>query len=291
MLRGMRIAAETGERFSSFGPYVPAIDDFGRIAFQACFVGGGSGVFVDGEAAYLSERGLGEVVSHPDLNVRNDLCFYAERDGETRAVRVRGDEAWESPPGVGPLGPTMNESGDVAYRGMADAVAGVFSSRDGLIAGPTFTEFHGLPLMTATGEVIFRADDGIFQNGRRIAGPLDEMGRFPCADKNGRLGYVGRRGDDWFVFMGDESVPAPTGWTLRGALINSGGLVVFFATPPGGELGIYRSGIDPALLDMGGPFEGSTVVDFALNPVSVNEAGQIAVRVKVADGREFIVQA
>lgn len=291
MLSGMRIVAETGDRFSSFGPYVPAIDDLGRIAFQACLVGGGSGVFVDGEAAYLSERGQGEVVSHPDLNVRGDLCFYADRDGQTRAVRVRGDEVWQSSPGVGPLGPTMNDSGDVAYRGTHEGVAGVFSSRDGLIAGPTFTEFHGLPLMTSTGEVIFRADDGIFQNGRRIAGPLDEMGRFPCADKNGRLGYVGRRGDQWFVFVGDESIPAPPEWVLRGALINADGLVVFYATPPGGELGIYRSGIDHALLELGGSFEGSTVMDFALNPVSVNEAGQIAVRVKVADGREFIVQA
>ena len=35
----------------------------------------------------------------------------------------------------------------------------------------------------------------------------------------------------------------------------------------------------------------ATVVDFALNPVSVNERGQMAIRVALADGRQFILRA
>lgn len=290
MLSGMRIVAQTGDRFASFGPYVPAIDNHGRVAFQAELTGGGTGVFIDGEPAYLSDSGLGTVVSHPDLNVAGDLCFYAERDGETRAVRLRGGDVWQSEPGVGPLGPTMNEAGDVAYRGEFKGRPSVLSSSTGLVAREGFGEFLGLPLMSESGEVIFRADEGIWRGTNCIVSGFDEVGRFPCLDADGRLGFVARRASQWEIHVGEEVLPSPEGWQLRGALINSRGLVVFYATPPDRELGIYRNASEDPLLQMGGPFEGSSIVDFALNPVSVNEAGQVAIRVKVADGREFVVQ-
>jgi len=35
---------------------------------------------------------------------------------------------------------------------------------------------------------------------------------------------------------------------------------------------------------------GATVVDFALNPVSVNELGQMAIRVALDDRRQFILR-
>ncbi len=36
---------------------------------------------------------------------------------------------------------------------------------------------------------------------------------------------------------------------------------------------------------------GSTVVDLALNPVSINAVGQLAIRVTLADGRQFVLRA
>jgi hypothetical protein len=35
----------------------------------------------------------------------------------------------------------------------------------------------------------------------------------------------------------------------------------------------------------------ATVVDFALNPVSINERGQMAIRVALEDGRQLILRA
>ena len=81
--------------------------------------------------------------------------------------------------------------------------------------------------------------------------------------------------------------------SFRGVLINRTGLVVFYATPVGGRLGIYK-GPDPVrdrVLSIGDPIFQSTMVEFALNPVSVNEKGQIAIRVNLEDGRQVILRA
>ncbi len=81
--------------------------------------------------------------------------------------------------------------------------------------------------------------------------------------------------------------------SFRGVLLNKKGTIVFYATPRGGELGVF-TGPDPQsdrLIAIGAPLFGSTVVDFALNPVSINDAGQIAIRVKLADERQFVLRA
>jgi hypothetical protein len=80
--------------------------------------------------------------------------------------------------------------------------------------------------------------------------------------------------------------------SFRGVLINNTGPVAFYATPVGGQLGIY-TGPDPLrhrVLGLGDTLFGATVADFALNPVSVNEAGQLAIRVALDDGRQFILR-
>jgi len=80
---------------------------------------------------------------------------------------------------------------------------------------------------------------------------------------------------------------------FRGVLINNTGTTIFYATPEDGQLGVY-AGPGPTfhrIIAMGQPLFGSTVADFALNPVSLNDAGQVAIRVKLADGRQFILRA
>jgi hypothetical protein len=90
-------------------------------------------------------------------------------------------------------------------------------------------------------------------------------------------------------------VIAPSGryTSIRNALLNQGGLVCFAATPRDGALGIF-CGPDPVsdrILGFGDALFGSSVTEFALNPVSVNDAGQIAIRIKLADHRQVIARA
>jgi hypothetical protein len=81
--------------------------------------------------------------------------------------------------------------------------------------------------------------------------------------------------------------------TFRGALISGTGAVVYIATPRGESLGLF-AGSDPnrdRILALGDALLDSSVADFAANPVSVNAAGQIAVRTTLADGRQLILRA
>lgn len=305
----MRIVAETGAKFADFGVYVPSINNRGEVAFQANLIGGGSGVYLEDRTICERDPRVGEIVSHPDINDRGDACFYAERDGVTRMVVLdaSGRVVFESPEEAGPFGPTMNEAGAGAYRAtLPSGEAAIFSTITGVVAtaGALYREFHGLPLISEIGRVAFRADlldgtPGIFwSNVEKRAEGFDEIGRFPSIDANGRIGFVARRGSSWGLFAseaGPDSDPGPSflssiqAEALRGVLINTSGVVVFYATPIGGDLGVYRPGSSEPEFRMNGDLFGSPIVDFALNPVSVNEIGQFAVRVKLEDERQFIL--
>lgn len=170
--------AVTGERFCDFRPYVAAIADDGVVAFQAALTGGGTGVFTgDGDRlATVLECPAGaieRVRSHPDRNLAGDVCFYADlAGGEGAVVRVRGGRpellarTGEGFAEIGPLGPTMNEQGTVAFRAAAgDGAPGVFTS-DGAVtstiagAGDALRAFEGLPVVNREAAVAVRADTG-----------------------------------------------------------------------------------------------------------------------------------
>ena len=126
------VIATTGERFSDFAPYVASVNDAGTVAFQAALRGGGTGVFT-GSGGAVAEAArpalLAGVTSHPDLNDAGALSFYGDlpgggqgvfllRDGRLHTIAdTRGSFA-----SIGPLGPTMNEAGTVAFR--AERTAG-----------------------------------------------------------------------------------------------------------------------------------------------------------------------
>ena len=81
--------------------------------------------------------------------------------------------------------------------------------------------------------------------------------------------------------------------SFRGALLNGAGDLVYYATPIRGELGVY-TGPDiegDCLLEIGGTLLDSTVAGFALNPVSINDPGQLAIRVVLESGRQLILRA
>lgn len=317
--------ARSGDHFADFRPYVASIDDRGVVAFQAGLAGGGTGVFVADEGGArplaVSDATVRAFASHPDRDGDGATSVYAELAGGVAALVVVRDGRAMSlvEGGVGPLGPTMNARGEIAYRATTRAghqAIFVVSASGGapvLVAesGARFAGFEGLPVVTEAGAVVFRADlaaggQGIFRHQRgalvtvvETGDELAELGRFPSAAGDGTVVFVASRpggGGAVLRARGDERttvVDAGAGFeSFRGALVNDRGDLVFYATPPGGTLGIYR-GPDPAadrLLAIGDPLLGSTISAFALNPVSMNRAAQLAVRVELASGGQAIVR-
>ena len=316
--------AETGERFSDFAPYVASINDDGLVAFQASLREGGSGAYVtDGETiTVIVESGgdlVGEVCSHPDINHEGSSCFYAELESGGRAVLlVRGGVTTSLAESAGPLGPTINEAGTVAFRTEGNTAGhGIYCGSGGsvtTIADCTarFRQFHGLPVIDDTGSVTFRADlatgsEGIYLgDGERVHTIVEtgetftSLGSFPFRNNAGVVAFCGRLaagGSGVFVaWEGEIETVVDTNGSFesfRGVLLDEAGRIVFYATPRGGTLGVF-SGPDPVadcLLSEGSPLVGSTVVEFALNPVSINATGQIAIRVSLTDGRQLMLRA
>lgn len=319
----LSIIAETGEKFREFVPYVASINEAGRVAFQARLASGqrviaaGDGANIEIVAA-LNAAGDGGPCSHPDLNLRGDVCFYADGDPHERGVyRLNRGVLSRVAESVGPLGPTINEIGNVAYRSGGVAGHGAVrvstgtESRLVAEAGPRYMGFHGLPVINNRDQVLFRAErtdgrHGIYiADGQRHTTVVEtgdefrELAAFPMFNDNGTVVYAGTRisGESGiFVARGGESrlvVGQANGFAhFRGALIDNAGRVVFFATPVSGSLGIFSLD-DPAsrlMLGIDSAVAGSQVTDFALNPVSLNNRGQLAVRLRLADSRQLIVR-
>jgi hypothetical protein len=326
--------ADTRDRFRDFAPYVASINRHGTVAFQATLRDGGTGVFtatVEGgpcvAVPQLDGEGTEDYCSHPDIDAAGRVSVYTTRkSGGQRVLRI-GDgrsstiaDTDGSFARLGPLGPTMNDAGTVAFRADTALGPGIFAGDGGppvTIATSAdarrFRAFHGLPVINRTGAVVFRADthdgvQGIYiytSDCDRLETLVDTsrtfrtIGWFPCVDDAGAVTFSATCDGHAGIFKVKaghiETIVDTRGpfESVRGSLINESGTVIFYATPHGGALGIY-AGPDPTtdkVVTIGDPAFGSTVVDFALNPVSLNEAGQVALRLALADGTQLIVRA
>jgi hypothetical protein len=219
---------------------------------------------------------------------------------------------------AGPLGPTMNDRGTVAFRAdLGSGGSGIYTGRDGLLmpvaaTGDVFSAFHGLPVINRHGMVVFRAsllsgEEGIFlgDGGPPVAAVetgllFSSLGPFPVMNDAGAVAFcAGLAGGGSGVFVASaghiETVVDTTGAfeSFRGVLIGDAGRLVFYGTPRGGELGVF-TGSDPrrdCIARVGGALLDSTIDEFALNPVSINRVGQVAIRVTLASGRQVVVRA
>ncbi len=315
--------AKTGGRFTDFMPYVASINDHGVVAFQATLRGGGSGVYAGsgGPLSTIVETDAGPLAairSHPDLNGGGSACFYAtSRSGLRAVVLVRDGMVLTLAEDAGPLGPTMNDSGIVAFRAESESGAGIFTGSEGGISpvaetGDGFSAFHGLPVINGGGAVVFRADRSTGDQGIYVCdgGPLAPvaetgevfagLGQFPILNDAGTVAFCatlhdGRSG--MFIASAGETVvvldSSGSFESFRGVLLDEAGRLIFYATPRGGELGVFTGPdpVDDCLLQLGAPLLGSTLVDFALNPVSINNSGQVAIRVKLATGLQLVLRA
>lgn len=170
---------------------------------------------------------------------------------------------------------------------------------------------EGLPVVNNHRDVVFRAvlphdQQGIFvHRGEHCAAvaltcdEFEDIARFPTMNDCGTVAFVAKRTSGvWGVFAAESGrlacvVDAEAGFeSFRGVLINNTVPVAFCGTPTGGQLGIY-TGTDPIrhrILGLGDTLFGAKVVDFALNPVSINELGQMAIRVARDDRRQYILR-
>lgn len=315
------ILASTDDEAVAFGPYVPAMAEDGRVAFTARLRDGRSIVRVvgppHGPLVTFDAPGL-VCTSHPDLDGHGRVVVYAE-DGAGGSCLVRfapsGRVLSLAGPvealAVGPLGPTVNRRGDIAFRARAADEDAVFvhdvdrGIRRLTLPGEAVA-FHGLPVLDDEGVVHVRADvTGASvilrarEDGRTtpiLTAPLGALGAFPSVDAEGVL--VTRSGALVRVHPDGEIttlVGPPRFAHVRGALPRpSPSFPLFFATTRAAPdaLAIF-TGPDPAedrVLGLGDALAGSRVAAFALNPVSVNARGEAAVRVALEDGRELVVR-
>jgi hypothetical protein len=344
--------AETGPRFRTFAPYVPALGADGTVVFQAELTqargGARSSIFAaaPGDPApaptdpaptiTVTECLAGgdlEVVSHPAL-AGGRCCFYAQTPRAERVVVLAAaGEPRIIAKGAGALGPTMNSVGVCAFRVLSpggeaicragpdaagyEQLAAVCQELDSADGRVRIRAFQGLPVINESGCVSCCAD--LDPAGRAIvlwrpSGPrivahtgarFTWLGPFPMLDDAGRVVFAATeqtasgdaRSGIYLAHRGAieclvSSPPDGPFESFRGSLIDGHRRVVYFATPRSGTLGIY-AGPHPTtdrLLGLGDEFLGSTITEFALNPVSINQAGDIAVRVGLEDGRGVIVR-
>lgn len=316
--------ASTGDRFSDFAPYVASVNDAGIVAFQATLRDGGSGIYVGagGPVSTVTDPVVGpltEVWSHPDIARDGSISAYATfASGDRAVILIRDREVVTVARTHGPLGPTMNDAGTVAFRAdLEDGRSGIYTGNGGTITtiaetGDVLSGFHGLPVIDRRGAVAFRADlttggericvgDGgslttIAETGDVFAG----LGRFPSVNAEGAVAFCATLedgGSGIFVASSEGTVQlldtSGRFESVRGVLLDTTRKIVFYATPREGSLGVF-SGPDPAtdrVIGLGAPLFDSTIVDFALNPVSINDVGQLAIRVKLANDDQWILRA
>jgi hypothetical protein len=317
-----------GRCYRDFSPYVPSISERGLVIFQAEFegpLGPTTGVFTsEGDAWIASEATrIGAFCSHPDFSEGSYGCVYAQTTSGKRALVAleHGGLLRVLAPNeslVGPLGPTMNARGDVAFRAFAvDGSAKVaVAHRAGTVVTVASTTsglqgFEGLPAISDDGSIVYRAtqlDDTCvlykYTNGASIcvastAKTFAALSSFPCINARGTLAFTGTlKNGGMGVFTVDGKEPprkvfvSPHFSSLRGALIDNNDGLLLLATPVDGELGVYRGFGDAykRVFGIGDAFRGDVIREFALNPVSVNGRGQLVARLKLASGKQYIVR-
>jgi hypothetical protein len=244
-----RVAVGTGDRFTHIGPLGPT--SCGPVAFRA--------EMRDGRAA---------VAVH--------------REGVTSGAPTRGDAS------------SATGAGQRSCAGVITTIA------EGLA-------FQGLPIALPDGRAVFRADlapgrHAVFVSDGTSARVLVEtgdevraLGRFPCATEDGTVVIDAALADGPAILRiePDGAVSRAlerAGFeSVRGALLSETGALFFYATPPGGALGVYAAPATP-IVAIGDRALGSHVVELALNPVSVAKHS-LAIRLRLADGRQSIVRA
>lgn len=316
--------AETGGNLADFGPYVAAINDAGIVAFRAQRPDGHTGLFLGDGGPLTAIEVEGDLIGHPDINNAQQVSYLTRTAAgpacwlrSAAGIAARAHDGGEIAD-LGPRGPVMNESGSAVFRAQLRLGGeAVYCAADGrldavLRSDESFLAFPGLPVLNRSGAVAFAAEFAaggcaiLLREGGRLTTIADtsdefrELGRFPALSEAGQVAFTGtlksgRAGLFLSTAGGCQSLTEASSpfVSLRSVLLDGSNVPILCATRRGGELGIYRGTGAQAkrILGLGDVFLDSTVTDFALNAVSVNAHGQLAVRVRLANGRQFILRA
>ena len=324
------IIAETADRFIDFSPYVASINNNGIISFQAESANGITGIYSgDGKSLNIiiksAESKFKKIYSHPDINNASEYCFYAEQNSGSEGVFLYRnndtasladtDSIFKS---IGPLGPVMNEAGEVAFRAdLNTGHSGIFicnSSGVSKIADTEsmFAEFSGLPVINSEGTVAFSAamknhvkgicksNDGSYEVIADTGNEFTDFGRFADINDAGIIVFTALNingSPGIFTYYNREinsvAETADGFESFRIALINNSGNIIFYGVTKEGKEGVFK-GNDPAedmIISLKDNLFDSPVSEIVFNPVSLNDKGQIALRIKLENDHQLILRA
>lgn len=212
----------------------------------------------------------------------------------------------------------MNETGAVAFRAeLNSGCSGVFNYFNGKVKKIADTEtilrdFYGLPVINSTGMVafkaitkndvqgIYRSNDDSFEIIADTSSEFQELGRFTDINDDGMIVFSALKKDGSsgiYTFSKGElnaAADSKNGFeSFRTALINNSGKIIFYGVTREGNEGIFR-GNDPSedkIISLNDNLFDSTVMEIALNPVSLNDKDQIALRIKLENNHQLIIRA
>jgi hypothetical protein len=282
------LIAITGHPGDAF-PVNPTINNEGEVAFRATFASGGQAILTGdgGELTTIADTSDGtfrEFLGVPHINDRGITAFLAGPTAGGTAVLIGNG----GPPTT--LYDTvtdfhdivslarLNNQGTVALIAQPEeGVTGIYTGNGGELTriadtSDAFSDVRPASLNDA-GTVAFRAT-------------LRDGGQAILKGDGGDLTIVALTGGTFTSFLG---VPGGIGF-------NNAGGVAFVATLRAGGAGIF-TGTDPVadkVIATDDPLFGSTVTTLGTGTIGnrgLNDAGQIAFRVGLADGRTVLARA
>jgi hypothetical protein len=276
--------AGPGSPFTQFlGFSAPGISADGTVAFQAFQQAGGQGIFrgtggalttiADTSGPFSSLRGVAINNSHAvafgaDLRAGGSLILSSS-GGLLTTIATTGSLFGS---------PAINDRGTVAFvTNPVTPGSGLFTGNGGPLTTIATTSVAG-PFFQITDPSINNAGTVAFAASLVVGGTLDGSGIF-----------AGSGGPITTILGPNGPLSFPSGTS-----INNAGTVAFRALLPGGGVGIF-TGPDPVadrVIASGDLLFGSQVIalDFG-GGQSLNDAGQIAFRAVLADGRTVVVRA
>lgn len=320
------IVSYSNQYFDSFYPYVASISNNSVISFQASLKENKSGIFISEKnninCLVQSDKCFNNFFSHPDINENKLVTFYAEKNDKTQGVfcfenydiYTVFEIKFDSNNYIGPLGPTINEKGIVAFRATVDNIASIFigeKNKSELIASTKniFNNFHGIPVINDFNQVIFRTTlknglDAIYlYQDSKLTCIVDtsndfiSIGYFPSINNLGQIIFSGelKNGEKSIFLYQDKTIKKIISdeifESFRGGIINNKGDIIFYATIIGKKLGIfvYKNDEVKEIATFEEKMLDFKVVDLALNAVSLNDKGEVVLRIKDEKGIHRIV--
>ncbi|MFN8670936.1 MAG: choice-of-anchor tandem repeat NxxGxxAF-containing protein [Candidatus Sericytochromatia bacterium] len=312
--------------YEDFSPYVSSINNNSVLSFQATLKEGKSGIYISEKnkvnCIIKTDNKFKEFFSHPDINNAKNITFYANKhDGEEGVYLSKNNEIYtifsvikNELNYIGPLGPTINEKNLVSFRATYNGIEAIYYgsiNKSILIADNKdfFKSFHGLPVINDNNEIAFRTTlknnrEAIYlhKNNENIClvdttNNFSSISSFISLNNFGEVIFAGKlkNGEENIFIYKNGNIEAlfynKMFDSFRGALINNNRNIIFYATTKNEGLGVfaYNNNEIIKIISFEEKLFNAPVIDFALNPVSLNDKGEIVLRIKDSNNIHSII--